>query len=542
MVRCRRGAGEMRERSVVVLLLLAIVAAYLPSLGGGWVWDDWRLLGANPALTDLKALLTKDVWSPSGGADSDLYRPLTMLSHALVQAVLEGPLLERIVNLALHLLATLLAFSLGRSWGASPEAAAFGAACFALHPGASEAVAWITGRHDLLPATLCLAGWFAAMRGKEWVSGALVGLAVWCKEPYILGPLCIVITGLGDKRVRWRALLISSLMVAAYLAVRRQIALPLPVGAAGANPLGPLGGIASRGVTLLVDLSSPDVCAPFHSRPEVGVVFVVLWLCLLVGAWGRPPLAAVAAAVTLLIPTGPASAQIGMIGDRYYYLPLAALGSAMAVGLSSMLERRPMKVLYAIPVLLTGFTFMRTPAWNSDVEIFGRSIARDPTNPYAAFHLGHAYQVYEGDCGRAIPLYKMALQVDSRAVTNLQACLLQVGRAEEAATLGPQATAAQPDNPRPFRNTARAFAALGRPEEALPWALRGAELASNDAASWVLVGQVSGQVGKLEDAVGAFERALSLDPDSADAKAGLARAKSLLHTKSLGQIEPGESP
>ncbi len=510
------------SRWLPAVVLGAVVLTYAASLSGGYVWDDHFLLGANPALQAPWRLVSEDVWGPSG-SPGDLYRPLTMLLHWPIQALWAGPALERAVSLGLHLLAVWAVAGLGRRLGAGAEAAWLVAAAFGLHPLSSEAVAWISGRHDLLPATLVLGATLAWRGGRLGLAAGLLGLTPLCKEPFLLAPAVAVLWCVADRRVLPRPLLGSIAGVVLVLGLRHVFELPLPAGAAATEPLGSVGAVASRGLVLLVWPSAPDVQSLYSAAPVLGGVAVLLGLALALASWGRPWVAVLLSGLVLLAPTAPASAQLGLVADRYFYLPVALLMASLAPWADRWLTRhRAARLLWLLPALLATFTAPRAAAWSSDSVIFTESLARDPDNERAAFHVAYDLHVRQRDCASAVPLYERARAVEARAGTNLQSCLLDLGRLEEAAALGPEVVQAQPGNPNPAANTARALAGLGRPAEALVYAELATERAPERASAWILVGNLRGMTGDLEGARSAFEAALALEPGSPEALAGLA--------------------
>jgi Flp pilus assembly protein TadD len=111
--------------------------------------------------------------------------------------------------------------------------------------------------------------------------------------------------------------------------------------------------------------------------------------------------------------------------------------------------------------------------------------------------------------------------VDERAGTNLLACLVQVGRNEEAAAFGQDLARARPDHAGLAANTARALAALGRAEEAEAWCRRALAQAPGRCDLAVMLGNLLGQQGRLDEAEAAFQTALGT-PCAADAERGLA--------------------
>ncbi len=517
---------DARPRHVQWLLPLTILAvvvlAYLPSLGGGWVWDDHDRIAGNESIDDAWALLTTDVWGATGAANTDLFRPMTVMSYAVVHWLLPGPLPQRIANLLLHLAAVFLVFVAARGLGASWELSWFGAALFGLHAGSSETVAWITGRDDLLPAVLFLAAWAALNAGRPMLSGWLLALTPFCKETYLLVPLAAGIWMLGSGRFHLRLCLPPVIGVAAYLAIRYALDLPLPVGAAGVEPVAALGGLTLRGVTLTLVPSTADIVAVYRPAPVLGWVAALLGLALLCMCWRRPILSSVIAACALLAPSASAAANIGAFGDRYFYTILAVLGGSLAAAYGA---RRWHRLAWSIPVLLAVLTLVRAGDWTSDAEVFGASLRRNPHNPHAAFHVAYDLHTREGDCAAAIPLYELAVDLEARAANNLQACLLATGSYAAAAELGPRAAALAPLNPNPAANTARAYFAMGQLEEAQDWARQAIDKDPSRARNWVLLGNILGRRGRIDAAADAFREALALSPGDPDALLGLEQAR-----------------
>ena len=105
----------IRERLILVLLLILTVIAYWPGLSGGFVFDDFGNLVDNAAFAPdaVHAHFWGSVWS-SGSGPTD--RPISMLTFA-IQAWFTGlaPRPLKLVNVLIHLGNSLLVFYLSRS-------------------------------------------------------------------------------------------------------------------------------------------------------------------------------------------------------------------------------------------------------------------------------------------------------------------------------------------------------------------------------------------------------------------------------------------
>lgn len=514
-------------RLIPALAVLAVLLAFAPSLQGEWVWDDRYQLAANAALDEPLRLLVEDVWSPTGQTRSDLYRPLGMLSYLPVHLLGWGPAGARGVSLALHLLALLLGVGIARRLGASTTLAWGLAATAALHTGVSEAVCWPSARHDLLPSALVLGAWLAWLDKRALLAGGLLALAPWCKESYLLVPGIALLWAWGSERRDLRLLVPPVLGVGLYLGARVLLEIPLPVGATGADPLGGVGALVARLGMLLVLPSSADACFLYEAMPKLGALALLGLGLGCLASRGRPALAGWLGALFLALPGASASAHNGMVGDRYLYLPLFLGIVCLAPVLEGLRGRTRLGwALALVPLLLLPLTHQRSGEWANDATVFQASLDRNPTNPHAAFHRGHQLQVEEGDCERAIPLYRLGTAVEARAGNNLQGCLLETGRLTEAAGMGEELAARSPGSATPCANTARALAALDRYPEAEPWALEATRRQPGRASHWILLGNVRGRLGQFPAAAHAFGKALELRPDDAQAKRGLQLSRS----------------
>jgi len=499
---------EARAWGWVVLALVCL--AYLPSLWGGWVWDDWYQVAENPSLGDPLTLITSDVWSTTGVTRSDIYRPLFLLSFWPGQALFPGPLVERLVSLGLHLAAVSLVASATRSLGTSQAAAWFAAALFGLHPAGSEAVAWISARNDLLPTVLCLAAWRCWLSGRRGLAGVLLAFTPFCKESFLVAPALLGVWMLGERRFSLRGLVAVGGGSILYVLVRTGLDLPLPASSLDGAFVSAAGGGLRRLLELLLLPYTADALPQLAPSVVLGGAAVLLGLALLVLSWGRPAVAGLTAVALTMVPSVLASAQLGLIADRYTYVLLGPLAVLAAIGLGGRCAR---SWLWILPVGLGILTGVRAGDWTSDQRLFSASLARDPTNSYAAFHLAYDLHTRHGDCAGAVPLYQLGLEVDARAGTNLLACLVSTGRAEEAATLGPELFRAHPESAPLAVNTARALSMLGRVEAAELWCHEALSLAPERCDLWIMLGNLLGLQGRLDEAGVAFQQAHGLGGD-----------------------------
>ncbi len=513
-----------RHRLYAAVVLLVVAVAYLPSFHGGWVWDDHYHNETNPQLAEPVRVLTQTCWEGEDLGYGDNYRPVTLLTHAAVHQLDLGPPGERAISYGLHLAAVLLVAGIALRLGASASVAWLAALLFGVHTGASEAAIWTNARSDLLISVLVLAAWWSWLGKKDLAAGLILGLAIWCKESSLVMPGVVALLMWGHRRWSWRLVIPAIGSMAVYLTTRQLLDIQIHFGAAGADPLASYGAVTLRAAQLILAPWTADALPAYHAIPILGGLVLLAGAA---GCWfgrGRPLLAGFCATSLVLVPNAAASAHNQVLGDRYFHLTLAA----GAVGLAVLLAKRSIpRTAWLLAAPLAVLTFVRAHAWIDDHSLFTASLDRDPGNALAAYHVAFDHHTRDGDCEAALPLYQQAAPVERRAANGVQACLLDLGRYNEAAEIGPGLAEADPANSTPASNTARALAQLFRLADAERWAREAITRRPQRVANHVLLGQILGMQGRFEEAEAAFLEALRLDPENTEAQQGadLARTK-----------------
>ena len=143
---------------VAVFLLVFLV--YGISLGNQFVWDDEESIVQNQlihSLSNLPKFFTGGIFNSYGsGLTGGFYRPLTTTVMAVLWALSDDPWIFRLFQVSLHATAVVLLFFFLQRWFRLWPAFA-GALVFAVHPGISEAVLWISTIADPLATALLLA-------------------------------------------------------------------------------------------------------------------------------------------------------------------------------------------------------------------------------------------------------------------------------------------------------------------------------------------------------------------------------------------------
>ena len=156
----------MRDSKQRILFMFVIafltIVAYSPSLKGDFIWDDRPLILKDSQIrsfANIGRIFSRDFFAP--GLDDyeyGYYRPVITLSYMIDRAFFgENPTGFRLMNLFWHLLAAFLLYRLLLALFPKHDFLCMATtAIFALHPMHVEAVAWISGRTDLICSVFSL--------------------------------------------------------------------------------------------------------------------------------------------------------------------------------------------------------------------------------------------------------------------------------------------------------------------------------------------------------------------------------------------------
>jgi tetratricopeptide (TPR) repeat protein len=580
-----------RRLFVTLLFVGAAAALYARSLPGPFLFDDTISIVQNEHVRSLwplsQALRAPPQTSVAG-------RPLASLSFALSYWAFElDPRGWRAVNVALHAACGLLLFglirrALARTERASLEQNARGLAyaialLWLVHPLATEAVAYVTQRTELLWSLAFLTSLYAAERGfarerlglsgRAWLIGSAVAmwLGVGAKEVIAAGPPLLVLYdrafASGSFREAWRrhralhaAAFASWLGLAALVASGARdatVGFALPISAAS-YALTQLGVIAWY--LRLALWPAPLVIA--HDWPVAsGLKDVWLGIVLvlpLLGATGwacvrKPQLGFLGAwFFAILAPTSSIVPIVSEIAaERRMYLPLAAVMAAMVLGAHELLRARAPRALRfglvsAALVVLAAVTVQRlelyrstSALWTQVLEIYPEHRLRGQIEDALGQELAR-----NGQLADALPHFVRATELRPEVAghwSDLGRARLMQGDLEAAATAFGHATELAPDDPNQQFNLGLVFARQQRwidAERALDRSLTldPANETARKTLARVLVRRGESLVmdGELQSAIPHFQRAVKLDPSFSAAQQDL--------VETLIRVQQGKNP
>lgn len=195
-----------RRRQLFILAALAI-AAYGPTLRGGFLWDDHVIIVQNPALRSwsLETLANDFRTDNTRGTGDNYYRPLQALSHRIDYTIWGlRPFGFHLTSLLFHIGNAWLLRALSLALGFSPLTALIAASLFAVHPigveqfiipsGRGTPISYFFALWTLLlllrrTRTACAGAMLTFLTGlffKEYTLGVplLYGLVLWTRREH----------------------------------------------------------------------------------------------------------------------------------------------------------------------------------------------------------------------------------------------------------------------------------------------------------------------------------------------------------------------
>lgn len=432
-------ASPHTRRSTWTLLVLVLLA-YLNSLGGSFQFDDFNVIVDNPSVHSLAA------WAD--GATG--IRPLLKLSYTLNWVVSPTPTGFHLVNLLLHLVNVVLVLQLVKCLplpsvleGRRHLIATGTALVFGLHPVATEAVTYISGRSVSFMSSFYLAALLCWIRGRRQqrfgllaASCGLFVLAMLVKEVAISLPLALLLlelAGVCGPRRRWLWMLPATLCGVALLIIfahERYMSLLLTslLARTGADQLAgqlaALGYLVSRlwlphqlNIDPQLDLLAPTAVMPTLLVMVGGILASASQLR------ARPWLALpLLLPLVVLLPTNSVLPRLDLVNERQLYLasPFLFWGLMQLVARCPPIWQRGMLVL-AVAVLLP-LTVMRNADYRSETALWQSAARLAPGKARVFNNLGYAW-LQEGQPARARAAWLRALQLDPKheqARLNLQ--------------------------------------------------------------------------------------------------------------------------
>ncbi len=520
----------------LAVALLAIFP-HLNVIPNPFAYDDWSIIPENPYMHHPRAwqkMFGGNVWDFAGSVGiSNYYRPVMhVFNYAIFQAFGAQPGWYHLFCLALHVGTTLLVMGVVRRFSGRHDVGLLAGLLFAVHPVHSEVIAWIACSPELLASFFSLLAILLYLRAAEarGASRALHLLAMAAalltaqlsKEIGVMAPVVIAayellvrrkgpLDQIRERRLEYSVLAATTLIyfvmrvhaLGALVPVRQEIVLD------GKAYFLTCLALFYRFLALLVwpmDLNffryhKPSF-SPFEPAVVAGFVCLALFVALAVWLYRRraPESLALPLYLLPLLPMFqlPYLTTELLVTERAAYLPSVGFCWLLAAGLRNKTTALRLAVILAILTAYTVRSAARMDDWRDEAALFDEGLDRSP----GAYHL----YAFWGD---VLTRHNRPAE----AVVRLREALrLREDYADAHNYLGMAYWLLEQPGPslRHYHRAADLSMRQGRPDSA--------------SRSWNNIGIVHRSQGRIAEAVGAYRRALALDPAFASARNNLGYA------------------
>jgi len=516
----------------VLLGLLAFIS-YANTLGHGFVVDDVSLISQSSVIQQLK---WGDMISPSHG-----YRPVRTFTYG-INYLLGGddPFGYHLLNVIIHTINVLLLFFLFLRWTNTALVAVTGSLFFAIHPVQTAAVAYVSGRKDMLATCFVLLAChtYTSYRQKAKPQVAILVLflfvlGILAKEVAVVLPVLLILVdafvldrlrgtetaspsfvrrllGAFRRAPFFYAVALLVVLSGAYYAVF-VIKASRMTGFWGGSPWEHYGTsfklflhyarLIIVPYPLIADYTG-DVFRISKGFTEpttlASVLFLAGYLYVAVKLHSRKPLVTLGMLwfLVALLPVLQIVPFHELAADHFLTLPL--VGFVLLVGqgtefLARSFDRRVAVTLFvAVSVAFTFMTIDRNRDWKDEFTLWSETYRIAPGSYRANQNLGIFYY-NQGDTERAILHTERSIELDStreQAWSNLGALYRARGSDE--------------------KDAGRLDKAWSWNEKALQYLKRAIEMKPSDVWAWANIGQVYRDLGLLAEQRGEVRKALEL--------------------------------
>jgi tetratricopeptide (TPR) repeat protein len=536
------------------LIVVLTIAAYLPTLRCGFIWEDAEYVTQNQLLTAPDGL--KRIWFSTHNQSQ--YFPLVYTTLRFERKLWGlSPVGYHLVNVLLHGVNALLVWEVLRRLAV--PGAWLAAAIWAVHPVNVESVAWITelkNTQSTLFYLLALLAWMKFADGDTvhpWRFYALAlflhALALFSKTTACTLPApMLLVLWLRKDPIGWRR----------FVQVVPFVCLGLAMGLLSLwweHHLGNYGEevrfsysglerllIAARALwfyaTKLVWPVKLTVSYP-HWEISQHDPLQYIWLigCVAVGLllwWrrktvGRGPVAAVAffvAALSPLLGFIPVyTFRYSFVADRYQYAASIGLITLFAAAVSSHADRwqvghnRRWALSVPLLIVLGAMTWQQAGIYQDAEMLWRDTVKKNPNAWIAHNNLGNVLKS-QGKVPEAIEHYEQALRIkpdSAEAHNNLGIALQNLGKVPEAIGHYEQALRLKPDYADVHYNLGVALFQLGRVQEAARQYEQAVQARPDHAQARWNLGVALFQLGDVGEAIAQWEQVLQANPEFADA-------------------------
>jgi len=545
-------APARRKLSAILqgeLLFLLVAAAYLPSITGGFIWDDSSLITGNSAVVGVGGL--GQIWT---GHTLDYFPLTSTLFWAEWHLWGDDPRWYHLVTIMLHAAAVALLWLVLKRL--EVRGAWLGALIFGLHPVCVESVAWISEGKNTLSLVLYAAALLTYIhfeRVPQWgtycLALGLFALALLAKTSVVMLPFVLLLFAWWRRSRITRRDVVRSIpffLLSVVLGVVTVVFTHNAIVPSLVRLSGPWDRICLSGEIVWFYLGKALFPYPLITiYPGLRPLGIVPDLALIASlgalwsfrdtAWGRSLLFGLAYFVLSLAPVlgifKMSYSVYSPVADHFQYIPLIAVAALAGAAVASIPVRNPGAVGFVLAAILTTATVLQQPPYQNEIAYWRRQVRFTPGSSTVYDHLGMAL-AQGGFAPEALEALQSAVRLDPQSAKTHEALgrvFIRLQRLEEAEIQIREALAIDKNSLAANVYLAELLYFQGRHDEGARQ-LRGViQLHPDSATLHDELGSMLVAVGQLEAAVTEFQQALRLSPDLQPAQRHLDDTLFLLH-------------
>jgi tetratricopeptide (TPR) repeat protein len=536
--------SQSKNQRLVAIFLIMILGfiVYANSLRGGFIWDDNQLIRDNLSIRsrhNLPKLFTGAMYMGSTG-EGIFYRPLQMFTYAMDYSLwglnVKG---YHLTNAVLHILVALTVYWLINILFCDGNLALLVSLLFATHPIHTEAVAYISGRADILAALFIILSIIVlyknqiSSRNTKMRCFLLVTyiFALLSKEYSLITPAFLILCSYMFKNklpVKYFLYVLAVTII--YILVRVNIPdlqfYPIKVTSTFIQRMPGFFAAIAEYVRLLI--------FPFNLHMEYGlkifgfkdprVIFgcIILFTSLTYAFKKRKSNKLLSFSIfwffIALLPVSNLYPINAYMAEHWLYLPSLGFFLILANGLNSLykIKYRPAAIVLIILILsyYSFLTIRQNTYWREPLAFFRRTMVYVPGSPRICHELAKEYAAI-GRTREAIELYKHSIELNPDFAISYNdwgiECI-KIGNVQEAVYLFKKALDIDSSLIWTFYNIANAFHEMNNNEEAIAWYKKAIGANPNISEAYYGLGQIYEDMGKKEESIGMYRKAMVIDP------------------------------
>ena len=549
------------RRLILLILLFACVLAYANTLTGEWVWDDASSVLLHKHVQDPGQFvqLFREDQHAFGRGQGNFYRPLVSASFMLDYQLAGGPaptpsgtvkeadlstLIFHVTNIFWHAAAALLFALMLRGLGAPRFVQLLAPLIFAVHPLHTEAVAYISGRADMMSAAAIFgAVCFVILSFREekllWglagASACFVG-GLLSKESTLIFPFLLALllplmrenANVLEQQEKPSFLLAlvplapAAVILGVYMLLRATVLRFAEGSASTPSPLSQRLVETAQALGMYVKLlfipTGLHMERVLHDVSMVyalaGVVFLAGMLAVIVVSLRKGRGRIAAGCAWFLVSWLPISGIFPLnapMAEHWMYVPMAGFWWAFTELIHAACRRKTLLraagvVLVAVCIVFTGLTARRNLDWHDNVTLFRATLRENPESARVHYNLAVTYEDLEGNYAGARRHYERYLELQTRCRASLPegAPVAMDDEIEARMSLGRVLMRLQA-----YEEAVNAFAPLIRLSGVEAWKMTAAVAAFETGKAMLALGEVGKANMFFQQAVGMEPRLLT---------------------------------